>query len=286
LVKLNTDGPTAVVLWAFLTKSDLANLLAGVSRLPDDQRMKLLEQWPQIEARRDELNKAILGPASPKEPSPAVSEWTQKAMPALQLMMSQFQKARFATVPTDQIINPLTMIDFDYVDELKATLGGMEPMDIAKFALPSRTSVEVRASFDPSGRSVNFVSPQKTLVLGPITVTQLPGVGMEVKVTILGTAQIVVVSHVAGRLYLRNGIHRAYLLASLGVKEIPCVLTEEDQIPSVVGPYPAFAPHVLALTRPPLLKDMFDPTLTLQVPTVRTNKVFRIAAEELVLPAD
>ncbi len=189
-------------------------------------------------------------------------------------------------VQTEQLVMPLTMIDYEYVEELKATLTGTDPKDIVRFALPDQLLMQVKSAIDPSGRAVNFISSQKTLTLQPITVTKVPGVGLEVKLTIAGTPQLIVVTRVEGRYYLRNGVHRAYLLASLGVKELPCILAEESQIPLIVGAYPAFAPHILALPRPPLLKDTLDPTVYLLMPAIRTNKVFRISAEELILPVN
>jgi hypothetical protein len=202
--------------------------------------------------------------------------------------MPQFPNARCAMVPTEQLITPLVLIDYEYVEELKAILTGIEPRDIARFALPTQSEFQVKTGFDPSGQAVNFVSSQKALVLGPMTVNSIPGVGLEVKMFLTGTPQLIIVSHVQGRLYLRAGIHRAYLLASLGVKEIPFLLYDEGQVPMplAAGPYPTFAPHVLALPRPPLLRDALDPTLTLLVPLVRTTTVFRISAEQLTVPVN
>jgi hypothetical protein len=287
LVKYKIEGPMAVVLWVFLkNEAELANLLSAVSRFPDDERAKLLHNWSQAVARLEELNKNPIQETSVREVDGAIAEWCNQQAPFYGPLLAQIPKARFAMVPTEQLITPLTMIDYEYVEELKATLTGTDPRDIARFALPDQIQVQVKTQFDPSGRAVMFVSPQKSLVLGPMTVNPVPGVGMEVKMLIMGTPQLILVSHVAGRLYLRSGIHRAYLLASLGVKEIPCILAEEEQIPQVVGAYPTFAPHVLAMPRPPLLRDALDPTLTLLVPLLRTNKIFRIAAEEFIVPAN
>jgi len=287
LVKYKLEGPMGVVLWVFLgSESDLANILTSLSRFPDEERKSQLHIMSQAVAKLEELNKTPIQNATIREPDGPVREWCDEVMPMFSPLMARFSNSRFAMVPIEQLITPLTLIDYEVVEELKATLTGTELRDVARFALPNQVQIRVKTGFDPSGRAVNFVSSQKSLVLGPISVNQVAGVGMEVKMLLMGTPQLIWVSQVAGRLYLRSGIHRAFLLASLGVKEVPCVLADEQQIPLIVGPYPAFAPHILAMPRPPMLMDMLDPTMTLLIPLVRSAKIFRISAEELIVPVD
>jgi hypothetical protein len=285
LVKFTLEGPTAVILSAFFrTPTDLEQLLSALARLSSEQIHEHLRAWPQAQARFNELSLHPLGPATTREPDGKTAEYCLEAKNSLAPLMAQIPQSRFAMVPVDQLITPLTLIDYEYVEELKADLTGTEPEAIARFALPLVITVQGKTAIDPSGRAINFISSQKTLALGPITVSPIPGVGLEVKLSIVGTPQLITVGRIGERLYLRSGIHRAYLLASMGIKEIPCILRDENQVPLTLSAYPAFAPHVLALPRPPLLQDTFDPTLTLHVPLIRTNKVFRISAEELVLP--
>jgi hypothetical protein len=130
------------------------------------------------------------------------------------------------------------------------------------------------------------VSSQKNLAVLPVQVGEIPGAGMEVKFLVVGTPQLIIVSRVRDRFYLKSGIHRAYLLASLGLKEIPCVMVDESEVPTIVGVYPAFTPSILAQERPPLLIDALNPAAALDVPLVKTQKVINISVEELVLPAD
>jgi len=287
LVKYTLEGPMAVVLWAFFrSEGELHSLLNGLSRLSPSQHAEYLQNWPKIHARWIEMNSQPIPPASVSEVKGDMRTYFDETAIVLHGLFAQLPGARFAMVPVDQLITPLTLIDYEYVEELKATLTGTEPRDIAAFALPRQIAVSAKAAVDASGRAVNFISAEKSLALTPLTVTEIPGVGFEVKASVIGTPQLILVSHVAGRLYLRSGVHRAYLLASLGFKEIPCVLSEENQIPMVMGVYPTFTPQILAQPRPPLLMDTFDPTLTLMIPAVRTTKIIRISAEELVLPVD
>ena len=253
-------------------------------QMSPEQIQEHLRDWPQAQARFNELSQTPLEAVTVREPDGKIAEYCAEAKNSLAPLLAQMPTSRFAMVPVDHLIMPLTLIDYEYVEQLKADLTGTEPDAIARFALPLEITVQGKTAIDPSGRAINFISPQKSVSLGPITVNPIPGVGLEVRLSIVGTPQLVIVGNVAGRLYLRSGIHRAYLLASMGVKEIPCILREETQVPVTLSAYPAFAPHILALPRPPLLRDTLDPTLTLLVPLVRTNKVFRISAEELIIP--
>ncbi len=72
----------------------------------------------------------------------------------------------------------------------------------------------------------------------------------------------------------------------MGVDTIPCILVSENQIPLITGAYPTFTPQILALPRPPLLQDALNPELTLSVPIIRTSKLIRITAEEVILPTE
>jgi hypothetical protein len=287
LVKYTLEGPMAVVLWGFFrTEADLVNLLRGLSRLSDSQQKEYLQNWDKVNARCNEMSRDPLPSASFRDTDGPTREYFEETTKIVAGFATQFQAARFVMAPVEQLITPLTLIDYEYVEQLKATLVGTSPRDVAAFAFPQQYPVNAKIAMDPSGRAINFISAEKSVALTPFTLTEIPGVGFEVKATITGTPQLILVSHVAGRLYLLSGVHRAYLLASLGLKEIPCLLIESDQIPFVTGVYPTFAPHILALPRPPLLIDTFDTSLTLRVPSVRTTKIIRISAEDLILPVD
>jgi len=285
LAKFTIEGSMAVVLWAFFrSKPDIAHFLMAVSRLSISQQQEYLEKWDAVNARSAELDKSPIPQASLREVDGEIRDYLKETEAMIAPLLTQIPGYRFAMVPIDQLITPLTLIDLEYIEELKAALTGTEPKDVVAFALPRQLTVSARAAVDPSGRSVSFISSEKMLSLTPLTISELSGVGFEIKVAIVGTPQLILVNHVGGRLYLKSGVHRTYLLASLGVKEVPCVVVEQNQVPFVTGIYPSFAPHVLALPRPPLLMDTFDPALTLLVPIVRTSKVIRISTEELILP--
>lgn len=285
MAKYEIKDPMGVVLWVFLASAeDLARLLTLVSRFPEDERSKQVGNWEQAAARAKELSNSPLTAASVRDVEGPVRAWCDQTSALLKAISTQLPNPRFAMVPTECLVMPLTLVDFQYVEQLKGSLTGTSPEDVARFALPNQVPVHVKTGFDPSGRAVNVVSSDPILALGPMVVNQLEGVGLEVVMRIVGVPQLVLVSKVGDRLYLRGGIHRAYLLASLGLKEIPCVLVTEERIPQIIGAYPTFAPDALAAPRPPLLRDALDPTTSLLIPLVRTARVFRISAEEIVVP--
>jgi hypothetical protein len=169
---------------------------------------------------------------------------------------------------------------------LRATLEGDDELAFVKFAFPTQLSAQARIMIDPSGRTVTFISAKKVLTVRGAVLNEVPGAGVEAKFLVSGVQDFVLITQVAGRLYLRNGIHRAYLLATMGLRDLPCIIIQEAQIPMVVGPYPTFSPSVLVQPRPPLLIDAFNTDLSIKVPLQRTQKVIRITAEELIIPTD
>jgi hypothetical protein len=189
-------------------------------------------------------------------------------------------------VPIEFLISPLAMIDYEYVEELRAELRGNDDLSVAKFVFPEMIGVPVRVAVDPSGRTATFVSSSKTLVIGGMQVRQTSIGSVEVKYQVANAASVLVVSRIGNRLYLRSGVHRSFLLASMGIKELPCLLVTEDQVPVLAGGYPAFTPAVLTQPRPPLLMDFFSDSLSLTAPLIRTQKVIRITAEDYLIPVD
>ena len=194
--------------------------------------------------------------------------------------------ARFAYVRVKDLVTPLVLVDHEYVEMLRPELISLDAADVVKFALPEGTPLAVKAMMDPTRRSITLVSNQKTLSVSPLQVTQTEE-GVEVRFTVGANVSQITVSLFQDRLILRNGIHRAYLLAKLGLETIPCLLVHELALPNMLSvAYPAFVPESLIQRRPPLLADFLDPVLSIDVPLQRTHKVARISAEELLLPVD
>jgi hypothetical protein len=206
--------------------------------------------------------------------------------PLGEALRKQFGSIQIGFVPIAELVNPLALIDYENIEQLRATLEGDDELAFVKFAFPTQLSAQAKIFMDPNGRTATFVSAKKVLTVAGVALNEVPGAGMEVKFLVTGAPDFALVTQVAGRLYLRNGIHRAYLLASMGARELPCIIVQEAQIPTVVGPYPTFSPSILVQPRPPLLIDTFNADLSIKVPLQRTQKVIRITAEELIIPSD
>jgi hypothetical protein len=93
------------------------------------------------------------------------------------------------------------------------------------------------------------------------------------------------------RLILNNGSHRAYALRKLGVTHVPCIIQHASSrhelqlvAPSQVRHDPDF---YLRRSRPPMLKDYFNPRLRIVLPVKRTLRqvVVRFEVEEHYVPA-
>jgi hypothetical protein len=281
-------GPSGIFLWSFLNDAALIPLLASATKLSGPDIEGLKERWSTSFAGREKLP-----PLSPfsnigTEIPPNASSYVQAFLDSIagQSLKQNLGEIAFATVPVEALVTPLVFLDGEYLEGLKPELQGSREIDLIKFALPSMSLMQVRAVMDTSRRSVTFLSTAKTLAVGPCMVSQTAE-GTEVKFVVGSNLNMILVSLTAGRLIVRNGIHRAFLLAQLGIKNIPCILVKEETIPTLLtSAYPAFTPQVLMWPRPPLLLDYSDSNLSVQVPLQRTNKVIRIVAEESVLPVD
>jgi hypothetical protein len=289
LVMNNLVGSMGNVLWAFVDAPALIPFLEGLTRLTPPEVEQLLPRHADAKAKI-----AALQPIAPaifpqKSLSVKVDEYFKElatTTPMLPQLRQVFPMADFAYVRVQDLISPLVYIDHEYIEELRPELASLDEADIAKFALPQSANVAIRGMTDPTQHSVNFVSSNKTLTVGPAQVTQING-GVEVRFQVAANLSVITVTKFQDRLILRNGIHRAYLLAKLGVTEIPCILSPEQNFPNLfITAYPAFVPQMFMQPRPPMLLDFLNDQLCLEVPLQRTRKVVKISAEESILPVD
>jgi hypothetical protein len=288
MVKNQLFGPSGFFLWSFVDEGSLGSLLASATKLSEKDVEAFRPRWAE-----SVLERAKLAPVTsvqnistdiPAEASSYLESFLGSN--SANLLKRNFGQITFATVPLEALITPLVFLDGEYVESLKPELQSSREIDVIKFALPSVTAMQVRAVMDTSMRSVTFLSSIKTLTVSPCVVTQTPD-GTEVKFIVGANLSMILVSLMGGRLIVRNGIHRAFLLGKLGIKNIPCILIREEAIPTLLtSAYPAFIPSVLMLPRPPLIVDYDNPRLSLEAPLQRTQKIIRIAAEESVLPMD
>ncbi len=184
------------------------------------------------------------------------------------MLRAQHPEFEIRLVPVDQLVCPLALIDNAYLEELRAELQGNDFQDYVRFALPKTLSAALKvASSDPTMHSVTFISQQKTVAVGPVQLQQTAD-GLEVKFTIASTLAMIFVSQVGERLILKTGVHRSFLLAQLGIKQIPCIFVRESQLQNPLSAaYPSFHPGILLQPRPPLLTDLFDLFIDRNTPT-------------------
>lgn len=88
---------------------------------------------------------------------------------------------------------------------------------------------------------------------------------------------------VGNRILLHNGYHRACALRSLGMTHAPCIVqtaTRSDEIQAVVKGRVAEQPEFyFESTRPPLLKDFFDPRLRKLLPLRKQVHLVEVTLE-------
>jgi hypothetical protein len=284
--------PSGVVLWSFIDLPALQLLLNSLTRFDPQAIQELSADWQKATSKRQTLPPLITSePDHSTSPiqSPIVSDYLkeiEEKNPTFK-HIAPGKEVSVVSVDLDRLITPLVLIDYELLDSLKPELPLIDEIHIARFALPAQIAVPIKAMLDPTMRSVIFVSNDKSLTVSPAQVQQTP-MGTAVTFIVGASGSALVVASNSGRLILRNGIHRAFLLASMGVKSSPCILVKEEG--PIVGPpslaYPTFINAVLASPRPPMLADFLNPDLTLQVPLQRTHKLIKISAEETIIPID
>ncbi len=105
---------------------------------------------------------------------------------------------------------------------------------------------------------------------------------LKVTFTLSKTAVFLVVAEEEGRLFLKDGTHRAVGLLARGIETAPCVVLRQRP-----GMVPEFLPkETLFGAHPPELRDFLDERLYLAHPWSRGLKVIRIRSDEFVLPRD
>ncbi len=214
----------------------------------------------------------------------------------------RFVPSRIALVELDRLMVFQKNINLQYVEELKARLGNSpSPASIFRLALSiDRVEPPVRHMQGP-GNLFSFLCPSNDLrflepmVLAPEQVNGFTSTGRPN--TVIGLAvgfgsNYLNALHVDGRLILNNGSHRAYALRDLGVTEVPCIVqtvTRRDELELVAsGDFQRAPDRYLKTSRPPLLKDYFDPKLRKIVTVQRKNRLVRvqIAVEQADVPAE
>jgi hypothetical protein len=187
------------------------------------------------------------------------------------------------------------------VDELRAgQLDRLDPEALFRFCLPyDHPEAPVRVS-RPAGNAWVFVSPSTDFrFLGASLLRSDQIVGHQSTGALAGVVGLEVgygsnflnAIEVNGRLVLNNGSHRAYALYASGVHEAPCLIQTVSRMEELElvasGDLVGSPDRYLAATRPPLLKDYFDPELRVIHHRPRNDRMIKVTfgVEQLEVPA-
>jgi len=84
-----------------------------------------------------------------------------------------------------------------------------------------------------------------------------------------------------GRIFLRDGYHRATALLNKGVTAVPCIFIEARTFEEVAAPGGGFLSYETVFgTHPPLLPDFWDAAVAAEVRQIELRKVIRIRGDE------
>src|SRR5207245_4877326 len=93
------------------------------------------------------------------------------------------------------------------------------------------------------------------------------------------------VAHFRDRYVLKNGYHRAYMIRKAGLRRMPCILVEAENLADTGSARPGFFQEPLLMSRsPPTISDFFDDAIAPPLKMYPLTKVIRIRAEEFALP--
>ena len=267
----------------------------------------LLEEWQAARDHIRTLEKTQAGAAD--RPVFTSIDTEGKYRPLLvEFLQDPLVKNGFNTVPTEVAFVELdTMvvyqhhIDLTHVAQLKQQLGpAPTDEDIFRTCLPYGHQQPPAKWSRISDDTFVFLSPSNDMrFLGHMRMTadnlaDYPPPGALVGIVGLAVgfgSNFLNAFYAENRLILNNGSHRAYALRDLGVTHVPCIVqhvANRDALDvvacSAVRKHPD---HFLKGTRPPMLKDYFDPKLRKVMPVHRLLKQVTVKYEvkERYVPA-
>jgi len=285
--------PSGLILWAFLRWEDAQGFLSAVTMYSSEEIAGLEEAWKESKSRLETdftltTSRAFIDFREASNVSAESRSYFESVLAKSPKTGEQVGDREFGIgyISIEALTNPLVFIDYELLEDMKPELPGTSAIEVARFAFPEVLAMPITMVGEPTQKTVTFVSRQKTMSVSNVRLRSTPE-GTEVSYVIAANASGIVVSEIGDRFVLRNGIHRAFLLAQLGIKEIPCILVKEPgTVPFVASSYPTFAPPILLQPRQPMLTDFMRPELCIQAPIRRTQKVIRISADETMIPVE
>jgi hypothetical protein len=165
----------------------------------------------------------------------------------------------FCSVPIEALRSPQWSADLDYVDELKARLGGAPSLEDAfRFAFSE-------GQINPplvTANQVQLTSPRLDLFVDPTPVVQGTGDGgFTITVSAGSRPNYIQVASLDGRLLLVNGVHKVCALYALGQRTCFCVLRAASRLEEIGLNRQAtslFRDEVFSSARPALVTDFLN----------------------------
>jgi hypothetical protein len=190
---------------------------------------------------------------------------------------------RVGVVELDRVVVFQKRIGLDHVARLAREIGKKpSPKDVFRLCLPVHRPAPPPVSAHEATNGWIFTSPSNDLraldatLLRPDQISgyQSRGTNAYVLALMVGfSPNLLHMLHVEGRLLLMNGSHRAYALRDAGVRHVPALIievTRREELDVVASEEIKSKPDdFLKASRPPLLKDYFDPALRKIVPVRR-----------------
>ncbi len=218
------------------------------------------------------------------EPLPEAFSGHIAAVAARPLFKGIYDGARtsFGAVPPAHLIPVQPQVDFTFAASTAARAATEE----AALALCLPAAAESIAAWghvsqDPGGPSFVVVSPDLNLKVTEMRL--LNGDALRLAVTVSKTAVFVCAVECRGRLYLKDGTHRAVGLADRGAPYIPAVILHADGDDSLIPRH--LTDEALFGDAPPSVVDFVTPGLYISHPWQPLMKVIRLRPDAFTVPS-
>ena len=171
-------------------------------------------------------------------------------------------------------------------DQAVSRVEAVDPADLASIAavtLPLAQSTTLPVQFDPIRQAWTVISADLNLRVaapaGPAAAN--PG-GMTLGFTITADPSFMQVGRYRGRHFLRDGYHRAFGLLSRGITVVPAFARDITAFEELVpDPRMMLPQDSYRGSRPPVLPDYLDDTVSAAVQVPAVHKMIVISALEL-----
>jgi hypothetical protein len=216
-------------------------------------------------------------------PQPAPDAWRPHldrvaARPLFQRLFGEAEW-QFAAVPVASLIAVQPHVNWSYA-QAQAARAAAEA-DLLQLCLPATAEdLELWGGVSPGEPpSASFYTRDPNVRVTEARMEASPR--LTISFTISKTAVFLQVVRLAGRLYLKNGVHRAVGLAAAGWARLPCLLVEGRDVRDLPD---LLSLPVMLRPDPPLVVDFLHPELFIAHPWQDRIKYIRLVPEEFVAP--